>query len=250
MNDINKTKNQLSKELKRLRAELKNVRKSILPIEIYETLDKTYKHITENSIDGIGISQEGKIIFVNNAFAEMFAFKKEELIGKSFLCIVSPQDRKAIQERYSRRMQGKEVPNKYEFRGMRKDGKEVFIELSSSKSFLYKNKPTILVVLKDITKQKEALDAADFEHKQFLSMFDSIDEPVYISDPETYKLLYTNQAFRKLWGHGVGKKCHWILQSMEYPCPFCSNERIFGKNLGKEYIWEFQNKIKNDGTAV
>ncbi len=90
--------------------------------------------------------------------------------------------------------------------------------------------------------QEITVSDAELERRQLLSIFDSIDEVIYISDPETYDLLYINEAFRKFWGNGVGQKCYRTLQNMSAPCPFCTNDRIFGKNLGKAYIWEFQNQ--------
>ena len=57
-------------------------------------------------------------------------------------------------------------------------------------------------------------------------------------------MLYVNGAFRKIWGEDViGKKCHQVLQNRDDPCPFCTNDKIFGEYLGKTYIWEFQNEI-------
>ena len=81
------------------------------------------------------------------------------------------------------------------------------------------------------------------EYKQLLSIFDNIDEVVYVSDPDTYELLYANEACRKRWELKLGEKCHKVLQNLKEPCPFCSNKYIFGENLGKTYVWEFQNKI-------
>ena len=75
-----------------------------------------------------------------------------------------------------------------------------------------------------------------------LQIFDAIDEPVYVADPDTYELLYTNAAFERLWGTAIGQKCYRALQGLDAPCSFCTNDRIFGENTGQPYIWEFQNR--------
>jgi DNA-binding CsgD family transcriptional regulator len=80
------------------------------------------------------------------------------------------------------------------------------------------------------------------EHLQLLSIFNSIDEPIYISDPDTYELLFVNEAFKKSLGGGVGQKCYKVIQGMTSPCSFCTNDRLFGKNPRAVYIWEFQNR--------
>jgi PAS domain S-box-containing protein len=41
----------------------------------------------------------------------------------------------------------------------------------------------------------------------------------------------------------VGQKCHRVLQNMDSPCPFCTNDRIFGAHVGRPYTWEFQNRV-------
>ncbi|MCK4329086.1 PAS domain S-box protein [candidate division WOR-3 bacterium] len=95
----------------------------------------------------------------------------------------------------------------------------------------------------DITEKKKAEKLLKFEQDQLKSIFDGIDEIVYVADPKTYDALYVNQAGRNVFGDVVGKKCFKAFQNLDSPCSFCTNEKIFGKNIGKTYIWEWQNKI-------
>jgi len=80
----------------------------------------------------------------------------------------------------------------------------------------------------------------------FLAFFDEIDEPVYVADPKTHEILHANKKLKGLFGRDViGKKCHRTIQNLDSPCPFCTNKYIFGKNLGKTYIWNIKNR-RND----
>lgn len=83
------------------------------------------------------------------------------------------------------------------------------------------------------------------EYGQLISIFDSIDEGIYVADPNNYEILYVNQAIKKWVGDVTGQKCYESLQGLVQKCDFCTNEKIFGENLGKTYIWEFQNKVTN-----
>jgi PAS domain-containing protein len=66
---------------------------------------------------------------------------------------------------------------------------------------------------------------------------------VYVSDPVTHEILYANPAKKAVFGEDlVGQKCYKAFQGLEAPCDFCTDPSIFGANLGKTYIWEFQNK--------
>ena len=80
------------------------------------------------------------------------------------------------------------------------------------------------------------------KHEQLLSIFDSMDEVIYVVDPNTYEILYANEVIIKIWGACIGEKCYRALQNREEPCPFCTNHLIFGDQLGSTYIWEFQNE--------
>ncbi len=76
------------------------------------------------------------------------------------------------------------------------------------------------------------------------AILDGISEVIYVSDPETYELLYVNDAFIKSWGDCTGQQCYKALQNLDNPCPFCTNHKIFDPdNRSGAYIWEFQNKV-------
>ena len=100
----------------------------------------------------------------------------------------------------------------------------------------------VVYILLNLSRQHKALE---FERRQFLSILDTTDNLIYISDPESYEILYVNSALTNLFGPDiVGEKCYKILRGMEIPCDFCTNKYIFGENTGKPYSWEYQNKAK------
>ena len=73
-----------------------------------------------------------------------------------------------------------------------------------------------------------------------LSLLNEISELVYVSDPETYELLFVNQTgcqtlHLENYKH---KKCYEILQGKTSPCEFSTNDRLCDDNF---YTWEFTN---------
>lgn len=96
---------------------------------------------------------------------------------------------------------------------------------------------------KDFLKCPHAIEELDIEHCQLLSIFESIDEPVYVSDPDTYELLFVNEALKKIWGDVIGLKCYSVIQGLDSPCSFCTNAHIFGEKAGRPYIWGFPNRV-------
>ncbi|MFH1356400.1 MAG: ATP-binding protein [bacterium] len=83
------------------------------------------------------------------------------------------------------------------------------------------------------------------EHERLISIFDSMNEPIYIADPDTYEILYLNEAAKRFWGNSIGQKCFAVFHNFDSPCFFCSNEEIFGKNQGRSYVWEFYHDSLN-----
>jgi PAS domain S-box-containing protein len=115
-----------------------------------------YRMISENSIAGVAVAQEGKIIYANAAYCEMFGYRPNELLGKSMLAVVAPEDQPLIHERAAQRVRGQEVPDRYTFKGMRKDGARLDIEVSSSQAVCLGEKMTILSTFLDVSDRQRA----------------------------------------------------------------------------------------------
>ncbi|MBD3198153.1 MAG: PAS domain S-box protein [Candidatus Lokiarchaeota archaeon] len=80
--------------------------------------------------------------------------------------------------------------------------------------------------------------------ESFKMICDQIDAAVYISDPDTYEILYVNQKLRNLFSEEViGQICFKTFQGFDKPCSFCTNSKLFGKNSSKKIVkWQYHNK--------
>ncbi|WP_306574098.1 hybrid sensor histidine kinase/response regulator [Anaerotruncus massiliensis (ex Togo et al. 2019)] len=76
----------------------------------------------------------------------------------------------------------------------------------------------------------------------FRSVLDIYEGNAYVSDMETYELLYVNQTSCKVLGAQahqlVGRKCYEMIQGRTSPCPFCTNGKLCSETF---YTWEFYN---------
>lgn len=77
------------------------------------------------------------------------------------------------------------------------------------------------------------------------AVLDNLDALVYVSDFETYDLLYMNAYGRRVWGAIQGRKCWEVLQNNNGPCAFCTNHLLIdAEGLARApHVWEFQNTI-------
>jgi len=99
--------------------------------------------------------------------------------------------------------------------------------------------------------QRDAtLGALQLEREQLLSIFDSIDEVIYVVDPDTYEILYANRTLRDAFQKDlVGGTCYREFQGFDLPCGFCTNEIIL-KQKPAPYRWEYHNPILNRDYAI
>jgi PAS domain S-box-containing protein len=96
---------------------------------------------------------------------------------------------------------------------------------------------------RDLVERLSTKETLDEPWGQLISIFDAIDEKVYVADPVTYEILYANPVMKKIFGEkALGDKCYKVLQDLDSPCDFCTNPLIFGENLGNTHIWEFRNR--------
>ena len=123
--------------------------------EVLRESEEKYSKLVENSLTGIYIDQDEKIVFANNRFADIYRYPREELIGIESWRLVHPEDRPLTDKTRARRLKGEEAPPEYEARGLTKDGEAIWIKRRNT-SIEYKGRPAILGNAVDITEQKQA----------------------------------------------------------------------------------------------
>ncbi|MDC7288884.1 response regulator [Blautia schinkii] len=93
--------------------------------------------------------------------------------------------------------------------------------------------------------EKEELDYLYRQKQQYFNwMLDTYIGNVYISDMDTYELLYLNRNSCETLGRPAGQllggKCYEVIQGRNTPCPFCTNDKL---REDIDYDWEFDNPV-------
>lgn len=95
----------------------------------------------------------------------------------------------------------------------------------------------------EVAERKQAEMAVCAERQQLLSVMESISQPIYVADMDTYEILFANRALERAFGKPVvGGICYREFQGFHAPCPFCTNERIRELD-GEPYEWDYHNPI-------
>jgi len=126
--------------------------------EALQESEVKYRLMVESSRDAIVISQNDLFIFVNDAFASMLGYQKEELFMHSYKKVYTEKAVSLLEERARLRSAGKAVADRYETIFRKKDGSELPVE-ASLRIIDYKGQKATFAVIRDITKQKEIMAA-------------------------------------------------------------------------------------------
>ena len=119
--------------------------------------------LLEQAPVAIGIDRDGRNLFVNGAFLDLFGYESNaELLGASILNQVAPSFRDEIAEHLSLRSEGRVSPYWQEIQGQRKDG-SIFPLLVQVYSIHLPNGPANIAFLTDLSGQKQA-EAAMKQH--------------------------------------------------------------------------------------
>lgn len=193
-----------------------------------------YQAVFENSRDAIGLSYAGTHVIVNPAYLKMFGYdSNQELQGRSILDLIAPSERDPILNYVRLRYNKENPPTFYETKGLRKDGREFDMEVTVS-SYWKQEKHFTLVILRDISSQKQAAQRIADSEARFRILSESSPMGIFYQDSDG-NCLYVNSKWQEITGlsfeEGVGLK--W-LESIH------SDDRVG--------IWqEWESQIKANG---
>jgi len=98
----------------------------------------------------------------------------------------------------------------------------------------------------EIMERVQAEKALRSAHERFLTVLDSIDANVYVSDMQSYEILFMNKHMRDTFGHDlIGQTCWRVFRNGSEPCSDCTNIKLLdddGKPTGV-YVWEGKNPV-------
>jgi PAS domain S-box-containing protein len=122
-------------------------------IRLLERLEESaarFESLFDATFEGVSVHDAGIIVDANAAFAELFGYAREELIGRSVVELAAPVCRERITVQIRDTLTGR-----YEAIGLRKDGTEFAAELST-KLHTYQGRLLRLAAVRDISDRQRA----------------------------------------------------------------------------------------------
>jgi PAS domain S-box-containing protein len=211
--------------------------------------EEKFGALVENSLDGIAVVQEERILFVNRVLLEMFGCQKaDEMVGHPFTEFVSPEHRDLMVERGRTREKGEYAPSDYEFKALRKDGSRFDAELSVG-IITFEGQAARQAVLRDITERKRAEEALKESEDKYRTILESIEDGYYEVDISG-NLTFFNDSLCRIHGYsrdeltGMNYRQYTDEQTAKEVYQVFNKTYITGKPA-KGFEWEH---ITKDGT--
>jgi diguanylate cyclase (GGDEF)-like protein/PAS domain S-box-containing protein len=153
----------------------------------------------DNSNDGIALAKGGENYFVNRRYLEMFGYdREEEVLGREDFPRVHPDDRDRVRSIMTKRTMGERVPARYEFKGVKKNGVPVDVEVTVA-PVTYRGDDVSLIHFHDITERKKAEQALRESENKFRDLAEKSIVGVYLIQDGLFK--YVNSRFAEIHGY-------------------------------------------------
>ena len=159
--------------------------------EMLRKSETELRSLAEATSEGIVLTDGGRILLVNERFAEMLGYESGELIGKNpveeGLFIVAPE----AQEDVSDRMQ-EEFEGFYDSVLRRKDGSTFPVEIRAQR-IPYGGRMVRAAAVRDVTERVETMEAIRRQARRFRGIFDSAFQFIFLLRPDG-TLIEANQT--------------------------------------------------------
>ncbi|MFQ4141262.1 PAS domain S-box protein [Chlorogloeopsis sp. ULAP02] len=135
--------------------------------------ESRFRALADATIEGVVIHENGKVSDANPAFAKIFGYEVNEVIGKSAADFVTPESQKIILERIQSNNQ-----EPYEVTGIKKDNTQIILEVIG-RSSIYQSRKVRVASVRDITERKRTQTALRQREEELYLITNAV--PVFIS---------------------------------------------------------------------
>ncbi len=155
---------------------------------------KVFQNIVDSSEDGISLVDKDRLLFVNKKFLDLFGYTSpKQLIGKPLTILVAPEDQERVLSTSSARQLGSDVPVLYEFKGKKRNGEFIEIEVAASR-IEYEGRTVNLGFHRDVTErnylEKQLVESEEFRK----NIFSSLEQGIVVFDEKLMCLECNSQT--------------------------------------------------------
>lgn len=186
----------------------------------------------------------------NDYWAEMLGFTPQEVddaLVEGWLELIHPEDRESAWQSINAHLAGSAPVHEIEYRMRTRDGGYCWIlDRARIVSRDEAGRPLRMSgTHEDITDRKHIQEVLEESHRRLMTVLNAMEATIYVADMDTHEILFLNQSARQTFGPVEGQLCYQVLQGLDAPCPFCTNEQLLKPDGSPAGVcaWEFQNQL-------
>jgi PAS domain S-box-containing protein len=157
-----------------------------------------FRAVAETATCGIYIHDGKRLLYVNQALSEITGYSRAELLTGDPWDIVHPDYREHMKENYAGRMRGENIPRRYEFKILRKDGEEGWLDFSTN-PIQVEGTTCLLATVFDVTERMRAEQALRKSEERFRELYENANDLIFTTDLEG-NITSVNQMTLKVTG--------------------------------------------------
>ena len=170
--------------------------------EALKESETRFRAVAETASTSIFIYRGDRFYYANPASEQITGYTRDELLTKGLTDLVHPDFRQLIAQRSSARQHGDtSVPSRYEFKVVRKDGAERWVDFSAAIIKL-QGETAVLGTASDITERKEAEATLQVQKAYLERLFESAPEAIVVLDNDG-KIIRVNHEFTRAFGYSA-----------------------------------------------
>ncbi len=139
--------------------------------------------VVEHLGEGMGINQNGLVVYVNRMALEILRRPLNSILGHSVLEWVHPDDHAFVTELGQRRRSGEPVPDRYEMRCVHLDGSVRWLEAHAS-VIPWKGHAATMTFFSDITERKTMIDSLHRSEERYRLVIENVGEGMIVLQGE------------------------------------------------------------------
>jgi diguanylate cyclase (GGDEF)-like protein/PAS domain S-box-containing protein len=160
----------------------------------------TYQALVEQSLVGVYVVQDGRVVYANPRLAELFGYTPAQVTSlESVMALVHPDDRPAVEERIRQRIAGEVATSTHVLRGLRRDGTVVELEVYSTRTE-HDGRPAVTGTMIDATVRRERERSLEAREQRLRDLIENAADIVYTCDLEG-RITSLNRAGERLTGY-------------------------------------------------